>query len=79
MKCDTELMTVILEKEDSFSKEISGLAEQISSDRLAGNLKDYLNGLNDLKNDFLCVEEEDNDDAPESTLWADRYWYFERT
>ena len=80
MKNDSEIISLILEKEDAFVKEVSGLVNQISSDRLTDDLKEYLNGLTDLRNDFLSFcEENEDDEVYESTLWADRYWYFERT
>lgn len=78
MKRDKDILLLILEKEDAFSKEISGLTEQTDSNFLAENLKNYLTGLTDLKNDFLWFRENEEEDTS-STLWADRYWYFERT
>ncbi len=73
---DLETLELILETERAYSNDIRRLAARMRSDDLA----DYLNGLNDLKNDHLTpLQRELTDALPARNVFADRYRYFRRT
>lgn len=74
---DYEILTLILKKEAAFSAETEQLAQKIQTD----DLSDYLNGLTDLKSDFLIPLKKrlsDNKKNDQSSF-SQRFWYFERT
>ena len=77
MSKDRETIVLILKKESEFSKEINRLAQNLQID----DLSDYLNGLKDLKSDFLDPLEQQMSTPADNkeSVFADRYWYFERT
>ncbi len=77
MSKDRETIVLILKKESEFSKEINRLAQNLQID----DLSDYLNGLKDLKSDFLDPLEQQMSTSADNkeSVFSDRYWYFERT
>ena len=77
MSKDRETIVLILKKESEFSKEINRLAQNLQID----DLSDYLNGLKDLKSDFLDPLEQQMSTPADNkeSVFSDRYWYFERT
>ncbi len=77
MSKDRETIILILKKESEFSKEINRLAQNLQID----DLSDYLNGLKDLKSDFLDPLEQQMSTSADNkeSVFSDRYWYFERT
>ncbi|MBO4519603.1 MAG: hypothetical protein J5787_00175 [Alphaproteobacteria bacterium] len=78
---DTEILKLVLKKENDFAKEIARLADLAETSDLVSGLSEYLSGLSDLKNDFLLpLQKECSDDFETAeTFLADKYWYCQRT
>ncbi len=72
---DFEILSLILQKEETFIQEISRLALDLQSD----DLSDYLDALKDLKEDFLIPLKKRLSNQHNESLFSNRYWYFNRT
>ncbi len=75
---DYDILLNILEKESLFFKEI----QQLSLCLKSIDLSDYINGLHDLKSDFIIPARNhilSHEKTRFDTTFSDRYWYYERT
>lgn len=78
---DAEILELILKAEHDFKREVRRLSSMIVSKSIENELSDYLNGLNDLKADFLCpaINKPSENDISSENLFSDLYNYFQRT
>ena len=78
---DIKIFCLILKKEAAFEKQLSELILKIKSDVMLNELSNYRSGLSDLKNDFLLptMAKLPEKSREASSLFTDRYWYFQRT
>lgn len=79
---DKQILKIALDTESSFSAEIERLAGLCADEDLSVELFCYLNGLKDLKEDFLLptiLKTEESRRTNASSLLEEKYSYFQRT
>ena len=79
---DKQVLKTVLHTEASFAAKIERLAGLCTDENLSAELFCYLNGLKDLKEDFLLpalLKTEERDKNAGVSLFSDKYRYFQST